>query len=777
LVTQLSRTYPSSFSFKPLLIKVSILCFILGSLIATKSTFAYQDLGPRRSLFKMDGVDVEGLKKVERQAILEKVGSRAGMMLDNYLLRKDIEKIYALKYFESVEAHKEKKNGKNFLIFVVKEKPIITKIIFKGNDEIDEDDLKATIKTKAFAILDVNTIQNDLEALQKQYEEKGFYLAKVKYQLNKLNEENVELVYQVKEYDKVLVKKVTYLGNKAFTDEELKGIMETREEGLFSFMSGSGNFKEFNFQTDIERVKYFYKTKGYLQVNVGAPEITVSEDKKWVFITMRINEGPQFSINNIYFQGEVLFPESELKDKISLKSEAIYSEELLRLDIQKLTELYQDEGYAFANVLRTLQVVPGENKVDVEFSFEKGKIAYFGKISVKGNTKTRDKVVRRELFIREGMKFSGSALRKSKESVNRLGFFEPNSVLFNTVSPKGRDDVLDVDIQVKERNTGQISLGAGYSTATGGFLQASIAQNNFRGLGQNLSFSLSLSGVQKTFNLGFTEPYLFDSKWTAGGDIFQTENANSDNFTFERKGFNLRVGYPIFDFTRLFATYKYEDTVISNADDPTINEEIENGVASSIRFSLIRDMRDNAFEPSKGYFLSAAVEYTGIGWEKEWIRNELDARFYKKVYGDLVFRSRLFGSNLMKISDRPIPRSEKFALGGARNLRGFDIEGVGPFRPVTFADGSVRQVNTRGLFSTFATIEFEHPLAREAGLKWVVFADAGHAGEIDQFKVFKDYGFGFRWFSPIGVLRFEFGYPIGDEGDGSQFHFDIGQLF
>jgi outer membrane protein insertion porin family len=605
----------------------------------------------------------------------------------------------------------------------------------------------------------------------------GLYLAKVKYELKKINDENVELVYKFKEYDKVLVKKVTYLGNKAFTDEELKGIMETREEGLFSFMSGSGNFKEFNFQTDIERVKYFYKTKGYLQVNVGTPEITVSEDKKWVFITMKINEGPQFSINNIYFQGEVLFPEGELKEKISLKTEAVYSEELLRLDIQKLTELYQDEGYAFANVLRTLQVVPGENKVDIEFSFEKGKIAYFGKISVKGNTKTRDKVVRRELFIREGMKFSGSALRKSKEAVNRLGFFEPNSVLFNTVSPKGRDDILDVDIQVKERNTGQISLGAGYSTATGGFLQASIAQNNFRGLGQNLSFSLSLSGVQKTFNLGFTEPYLLDSRWTAGGDVFKTENANSDNFTFEREGFNLRVGYPIFEFTRLFATYKYEDTTISNADDPTINEEIENGVASSIRFSLIRDMRDNAFEPSKGYFLSVAAEYIGLGWEKKWLKNEFDARYYKKVYGDLVFRSRLFSSNLMKISQRQIPRSEKFALGGARNLRGFDIEGVGPFSPVTFSDGSIRQVNTRGLFSAFATIEFEHPLAREAGLKWVVFADAGHAGDIDQVKVFKDYGFGFRWFSPIGVLRFEFGYPLGDEGDGSQFHFDIGQLF
>lgn len=740
-------------------------------------SYSYDDLGPRKNLFKIQGIDITGLKKVEKEAILEKIGARVGMTLDNYLLKRDIEKIYALKYFEFVEGHIEKRGGKDFLVYKVKEKPIITNIIFEGNSEIDIDDLTAVLKSKEYAILDVSTIQTDVAAIQKQYEEKGFYLAKVRYEIRKVNEENVELVFKVKEFDKVLVKKVIYLGNKAFSDNQLKDIMETREEGLFSFMSGSGNFKEFNFQTDIERIKYFYKTKGYLQVNVGTPEITVSEDKKWVFITLKINEGPQFTVNDIYFQGEVLFPEKELLEKVQLVAGNIYSEELLRQDIQTLTEMYQDEGYAFANVLRTLKVVPGENKVNVEFSFEKGKIAYFGRISVKGNTKTRDKVVRRELFIREGMKFSGSALRKSKEAVNRLGFFEPNSVLFNTVSPKGRDDVLDVEVQVKERNTGQISLGAGYSTATGGFLQASIAQNNFRGLGQNLSFSLSLSGVQKTFNIGFTEPYLFDSKWTAGGDIFKSENANSDNFSFKREGFNLRVGYPIYDFTRLFATYKYEDTQISATDDPTLNESIENGVASSIRFSLIRDVRDNAFEPSKGYFLSVATEYTGLGFEKKWWKNEFDGRYYKKVYGDLVLRTRLFASKIEEIDPRPVPRSEKFALGGARNLRGYDIEGVGPFQDVQLANGRTRPVNQRGLFSTFATVEFEHPLAQEAGLKWVVFADAGHAGDYDDFKLYKDYGFGFRWFSPIGVLRFEFGYPWGDEGQGSQFHFDIGQLF
>src|SRR5690606_1664517 len=195
------------------------------------------------------------------------------------------------------------------------------------------------------------------------------------YQVTDNENGSVDIKFNIKEWDKVRVKKITFLGNKDILDEELKNFMQTREESYFSFLSVSGNFKEINFQTDIERLKYYYKTRGYLQVNVQNPEVTASEDKKWIFITVRVQEGPQFTVNDISFNGELLFTEGEMLEKLKLKSEDIYNEENLRLDIQTLTEMYQDKGYAFANVLRTLEVVPGENKVDVIFSFEKGVIA------------------------------------------------------------------------------------------------------------------------------------------------------------------------------------------------------------------------------------------------------------------------------------------------------------------------------------------------------------------------------------------------------------------
>lgn len=759
-------------------LKISLLLIVI-TIFSSSNAFSQQDIGPKKDLFVIDQILINGVKKIEKEAILEKINSRPTMMLDNYLLKRDIQKIYDLKFFDSVEAHHEVVGGKNILIFKVKERPIITKISFEGNDEISDDDLKGQVKTKEFSISDINSIKADILAIQKHYEEKGFYLASVNYELKKSTDENVDLIFNIQEFDKVRVKKIIFIGTKAFQDAELKDIMETREEGLFSFMSNSGNFKEINFNTDIERIKYFYKSKGYLQVNVGTPEITVSEDKKWVFITVKVVEGPSFSINNVTFQGEKLFTEQELREKIESKEGLTYSEDTLRKDIQKLTEMYQDEGYAFANVLRTLQIVPGENKVDVEFSFEKGKIAYFGKIKIIGNTKTRDKVVRRELKIREGVKFSGTDLRNSKENVNRLGFFEPNSVVFNTVTRTNRDDILDVEISLKERNTGQISLGAGYSTASGEFFQASIAQNNFRGLGQNLSFSVSHAKTNQTFNLSFTEPYLFDTQWTAGGDAFLTDNQQSDSFRYKKKGFDARIGYPIFEFTRLFLTYKLENINITNLNDPTVDTATENGNASSIQTTLIYDKRDNKFEPKNGHYLSLSSEYAGIGGDKKWFKNELDTRYFKNLIGDLVFRSRIYGGKIDHVNDYPIPRTERFTLGGPKNLRGYNYEDIGPRGKVVDSLGRTRYFNTGGSFAAFTTLELEHPLAREAGLKWVLFFDAGDAGQYSDFKLHKDYGFGFRWFSPIGVLRFEFGYPIdpSPENEGSKFHFDIGQLF
>ncbi|MCO4756324.1 MAG: BamA/TamA family outer membrane protein, partial [Bacteriovoracaceae bacterium] len=347
------------------------------------------------------------------------------------------------------------------------------------------------------------------------------------------------------------------------------------------------------------------------------------------------------------------------------------------------------------------------------------------------------------------------------------------------------NNILNVEISVKERQTGQISVGAGYSTATKGFFQASISQNNFRGLGQNLNLNVSLAENQKTYNVGFTEPYFLDTKWTAGADVYRTQSGLISSFSSEKYGADVRVGYPIFEYTRLFMTLRHEVTDIQNVRNPTVDEDIENGTAATVQMSLRHDKRNNIFEPSDGHYGSASLEYAGFYGDQKWMKASLEGRFYEPVYKELVFRSRVKAEQLIKTSGRELPRTEKFQMGGSRNMRGYDYEDIGPKELLEDEiSGEERLFNIGGKFSLLTTLELEHPLIKEAGLKWVIFYDAGNVfedsfGKDNDYTLRQDYGFGFRWFSPIGVLRFEFGYPLDpEEGqEGQQFHFDIGQLF
>ena len=760
------------------LTSILVICCLLltGEVKSTQLTLAPSYL--------IHEIEVKGLKKIEKEAIFEKLSVKKGDSFYPARSKAILNSLYALKLFDFIKLEVVSEKEKNTLVISVKERPIIEKIEFEGNQELDNSKLKEVVKSKEFNLLDVASIKKDVTALLKYYETKGFFLAQIDFRLEKINEEARKLIFEIKEREKVRVKKITILGNQAFSDEQLKDVMLTKEEGFFSFLTGSGNFEELMLEVNLERIKYFYKSKGYLQVNTSTAEVTVSPDRRWIFLTFKVQEGPQFTVRNISYKGDLLFTEEELRESTELAESKTYSEDTLRKDIQALTEKYQDKGYAFANVIRSLSVVPGETKVDVEFSFEKGKLAYIGTITIQGNTKTRDKVVRRELLIKEGMLYSGTAMRESKENVTRLGYFDNKLVTFTSSTNKEKDDIVDVLISVKETNTGQISLGAGYSSQSKGFVEASITQNNFRGLGQILSFRVMLSKNEESYLLDFTEPYFLDSKWTTGAGVFRTNSRSSKSLHFQKDGFQLRAGHPLFDYTRFLLTYKFENMQIKHVTDPTVDKDLEKGIASSVEAAITYDKRNNRMRPTKGHYLSFSTEYTGVGGDKKWIRYEADARYFKTIWGDLVLRTRLWGSKMEYVNDRPIPRSALLYIGGPKNLRGYEFESLGPKRTLQIQDSKgilqTKTFNTGSLFATVANVELEHPLIEEAGLNWVVFTDAGHIGDVDQFVLHKNYGFGVRWFSPIGILRFEFAFPIAPKegtASGQQFYFDIGQIF
>lgn len=729
-------------------------------------------------------IKIEGNRRIEKQAILEKIGSRVGRRLSPRRVEKDIRALHKLGFFNSVRVDFEK----GVLIYKFVELPTIQKIFFEGNSEVSTEDLEEAIKVSVYGIYDEVKVHESIRELAKLYEGKGFYLAKISYDLlHNKKEGTVNLTFKIQEYDKVRIKKITFLGNKAFTGDKLRDVLQnTKEYDSFSWLTDRGNFKELDFKTDIQRLQIWYLNEGYVRFRHDPPIVTVSEDKRFIYITVKVYEGKKYKIGSVDFAGDLLLPKGELRTVIKMVRGETFSIIKRNQDVLALVEKYQDLGYANVNVIPRMEVDDKKLLINTIYEFEKGQLVYFGRIDVKGNVKTHDKVVRRELDIKEGELYSGTGMRRSKENVIRLGFFEPQSVNFVTSSPKGQVDVVDVEVNVKDKPTGSLDLGAGYGTASRFFFTAEAYEANFLGLGQDLRFSTQLSADRQTRSVTFslTDPYAFDTKWSVGGTVFYTTTPTPNRYLKFRRGFHFRLGYPIYDYTRLFMSYKFERIKLEQVVDPFVKEDLgrEEGVLSSINASLIYDKRNNRLLTTGGYYFDFTTEFAGLGGNRDYLLTSLDVRYFKKLWGDLVMRTKFEVGKIVSTSSGRVQSTERFYLGGAYDLKGYSFYSVGPVRSITNDEGKVISRNEGGLNKAFYILELEYPLIKEIGLKLVAFYDAGDAfnSKNDSFHLHHDYGWGIRWnLLPLGVLRFEWGYPINPpEGrDERVFNFVIGPSF
>jgi outer membrane protein insertion porin family len=750
--------------------------FISIAILLCAAAFGAEDLGPIKEIV------VKGNRKIEKDAIVAKIKSKPGDHAKRVTIADDIKAIHSLGYFDDVA---EDFDG-GVLTITVHERPTITKIDFEGNDQISSSDLKEVIKLKEYSILDINKVKEDIALIQKHYEEKGFYLARVSYEVRPTSKpDEVELIYRVNDFDKVRIKKITFINNTRFTDDRLKGVLRNTKEGnFFSWISSSGNFKESAFKQDLQILTYFYLNEGFVKFRYDPPVVTVSDDKKWLFISIYVDEGERYNVGEIDFGGDLLFDKQELAAATVMTTGQVFSIQKRNEDIQRLTEKYQDLGYAFVNVNPKMNVHDDMRTVDIRYDFEKGNLTYFGEINVLGNTKTRDKVIRRELRVREGELYNGTRLRVSRERVERLGYFAPGEVVFNTVTRKDKKDVVDLEISVKERSTGTVTVGMGYGSIQKFFLTTQIAEINLFGRGQSLSLSGQYASDRRSrsLSLGFTEPYLFDSLWSAGTDLYLVSFPIPNKYLEYKDGFDFKFGHPIQDDLYAYLTYKFEHLNIEDIVDPSLDVSDDIGNLSSVGVSMVRDKRNNRFETSRGNYQSIATELAGIGANKDFAKVVAEGRYYHPIGDDLTFRTKAEFGQMFQTTDKNIPPSEKFYLGGPNNLKGFDTFTVSPKSPPTGT--SPNGIPLGGVTEFLYIAEVEMPLIKEAGVKLVFFYDMGNAySNFRDFITFsglkKDVGFGFRWFSPIGPLRFEWGFPIhpvGSEGN-VVFNFFIGPPF
>lgn len=756
-------------------------------------------------------IDVAGMRKLEKDAIVNRLVSKPGESYSDDKLREDVQALFKSGYFTNVEVDRVITGSDVALTYHVTEKPSIVEIVYEGNSEVKNDDLAESAGIKAYEILNMSKVKEATDKIQKLYEDKGFFLAKIDPVVEDVKkDETVRLVFKIKENEKVKVKKITILGAKKLSESTLKSNMITKEGGYFSFISGSGAYKQEAFDRDTQALRYVYYNQGYIQAKIDRPQVYVTPDKKSIYITMRVEEGEQYSVGEIDFGGDVLFAKDELYETIKLQPGKIFAYDVLYKDLSDLQAKYGDLGYAFANVIPRTRINDKDLKVDLLFEFDKGNKVYIGNINVVGNTKTRDKVVRRELKIREGELYNETRKRASLENVQRLGFFE--EVNFKTSTSPDKPDILNMDIVVKERNTGQIQLGAGYGTVTGFTLQGSVNQTNFLGKGQNLGASINLSNTGSYYNFTFTEPYFQDTLWSLGGELYQSMDTGRDDYDEQRTGAAVSMGHPIGDWWRAILRYKLDKTLLRGRTDPTTGANLTdpvvfpldtaNGYTSSLTATMQYDTRNDRFMTTKGILTSFSYEYAGIGGDLHYQKGTAIFRYFKNIFWDVIWRNSLTYGKIESLNDKLPPFNQLYLLGGPYSLRGFRPYQVG--RQVYSQTAYAKYLSDRGITTPtpdqdaaakenayvfyggqqqlMYQTELQFPLINEAKIMGVVFYDVGQAEDqlvADRF--FSDVGFGIRWFSPIGPLRFEWGFPLNRDPiyhkDTMIFDFSIGTPF
>ncbi|MGE0763490.1 MAG: outer membrane protein assembly factor BamA [Bdellovibrionales bacterium] len=742
-------------------------------------------------------IQIKGQKKIEADAIRSKLTSKEGQPFSDAAIRQDVLDLFNLGYFYDVQVDREDQGGKVNLTYLVTEKPSIAEIHYNGNEELTDDEIKEAAGLKAYELLDQTKLTEAVEKIEKTYEDKGFFLAKVSTKaVPAASADQVIVHVNVQENDKVKVKRITFLGNSRVPSGKLKGAMLTQEGGFFSFLSGSGAYKQEAFDRDVQMLNFLYFNEGYVQVKVDRPQVYVTPDKTGIYITIKIEEGEQFQVGTVDFAGDLLFSNQELLETAQIDESGLFRYETLQSDLRDVQAKYGDLGYAFANVIPRTRVREQDKEVDITFEIDKGNKVYIGRINMLGNTKTRDKVIRRELRIREGELYNETRKRESFDNVKRLGYFD--EVNFNVKTPKGKNDVIDYDIVVKERNTGTIQVGAGYSSYQKFVLNGQVNQINLSGKGQKLGASVDISKAQSLFKLSFTEPYFNDTEWSTGYDIYQSKRQLSE-YSETKKGGAVRIGHPLAPYLDGFIRYKLDDTDLRLTDlgDPDLFPvNTANGITSSATFTLEYDKRDDRFTPSKGLYSSVSLEYAGLGGDKKYTKGYANLRYYKKAFWDVVWRNNIaYGFISSNDPSKPPPFNELFLLGGANSLRGYDWFSIGRRKfsnrayNAAFAQGLTGEAQYNAALRPFGgtqqfyyNLEFQFPMIDEAGIKGVVFYDIGDADNQLKLTNFRsDVGFGFRWFSPIGPLRFEWGFPIDRQdrfNEGAvNFQFAIGAPF
>jgi outer membrane protein insertion porin family len=737
----------------------------------------------------VDHINIVGNRRVEDEAIRVQLRMRPGARLDLDTVDEDIRALYKTGFFDNVEADFVEANGVGTLTYRLTERPFIGDVRVEGNKKLNKEEIEAALKVRPNTILDPEKIRRGIEDAKKEYEKKGYLDAVIKYDTEPMPEGEVRLVYKVTEGNVVRVADINFEGANAFSSRQLRAVMETKEKSILSFVTGAGNLDSEKLKTDVERLTAFYYDNGYIDVKIDQPVIT--REKEGVRVAIKIDEGPQYKVGTVDIGGDLL-PAPELdaaRKKLALHTGEVFRTSKLRDDINTLTDAYGDQGYAFVNVAPDTVVNQTERVVNVSYKVSEGPLVYIDKIEITGNTKTRDKVIRREMALTEQERFSGTKLRRSQEKIRRLGFFEEVNV---TTRKSEKEDRLDVLVDVKEASTGAFSAGAGVSSGENYLFNVRLSEINFLGRGQRVVFNLDFGDIRQNFTLDFSDPYFLDSDVAFGTSAYRWRIFYED-FTRAGTGGTLRLFYPLnrmvkpllygfsLEDARLGLEYRLEQADISDVSSTAstdIRAEQGTSVISAITPRFYRDTRNHPFDPTAGSVQDVGFSVAGLGGDAQFVKFESRGRWYLPFWkspqlGTFIYSPAFnFDYGVSYGEYRELPLFERYFPGGINSIRGFKIFSLGPQTIVSNQFGQdVARDRIGGSQQLITNQELIFPIVESLGLKGVLFFDAGNAFTaargINFSQMRMSAGPGIRWQSPMGPLRIELGFAL-NKKDGDQ---------
>lgn len=738
--------------------------------------------------FVIKDIRVEGLQRTEPGTVFNYLPVKVGDTFSDDKAESAIKALFATGFFADVRIETEN----NVVIVAIAERPVIAELNINGSKEFDSKQLKKALKDNGLAesrVFDKSVLEQAEQELKRQYYSKGKYSVEINTKVTKLERNRVAVTMDINEGVAARIKQIKVVGAKAFKEGDLLDEFALTDSGWLTWLTRDDQYSKQKLQGDLERLRSYYLNRGYFEFNIDSTQVSISPDKRDVYITVNVSEGEKYTVSDVRFAGDLTVPEATIKPLAQIKPGDTFTRDKINDTVSAITDLLGNSGYAFANVNAVPEVDKEKRQVAFTFFVDPGRRVYVRRINVAGNTRTRDEVIRREMRQMESGWYDNQKIKRSKERLDLLGYFTDVNV--ETPAVTDTPDQVDVNVSVTEKPTGSVQLGAGFSQDNGFALSASISQSNFFGSGKAVSAGFNTDKVNEFYNLSFTDPYFTVDGSSLGYDIYRKtyDPSQKDRGQYKTKtdGIMLRMGVPVTEFDRINFSAGVERTKIGLfSDSPKryvdfVNEYSSSNMSFLASASWARDTRDSALWPTKGSVSKAAAEFALPGGDVQYYRFSVGNQWYFPLSKNLTLMLNGELGMVNSWSNKKLPFYENFYLGGISSVRGFESGTIGAQDENNNAYGGTR----RAVFN--AEVLFPFPGMRDdKTLRLSTFFDVGtvFGGQFNSGLTWRDNlrysaGLGLSWVSPLGPMRFSFSQPLHKKSSDhlERFQFTLGTSF